>query len=138
MLISNLYAEQAQSFNKKTKEELREILSYEIYIQAVFITDKKDKLYGPTYEMPAGVTVDLVKQINTYFELNKPTGIVTTPVFFIGLIFDLTVSQIKLLTSTIKAWLRFITAKNLIQQIISMLCLVQREKCLKWRGFIKC
>jgi hypothetical protein len=34
--------------------------------------------------MPPGVTmtVDLVKQINTYFESNKPTGIVTTPVFF--------------------------------------------------------
>ncbi len=60
------------------------ILSYEIYIQAVFITDKKDKFYGPTYEMPPGVTMtaDLVKQINTYFESNKPTGIVTTPVFF--------------------------------------------------------
>ena len=34
--------------------------------------------------MPEGVTstVDLVKQINTYFELNKPAGIFTTPVFF--------------------------------------------------------
>ncbi len=34
--------------------------------------------------MPVGVTstVDLVKQINTYFELNKPDGIFTTPVFF--------------------------------------------------------
>jgi hypothetical protein len=84
MLISNLYAEKAQSFNKETEEELREVLSYEIYIQAVFITDKKDKFYGPTYEMPAGVTmtVDLVKHVNTYFESNKPTGIVTTPVFF--------------------------------------------------------
>ncbi len=84
MLISNLYAEQAQSFNEETEEELREVLSYEIYIQAVFITDKKEKFYGPTYEMPAGVTMtaDLVKQINTYFESNKPTGIVTTPVFF--------------------------------------------------------
>jgi hypothetical protein len=63
---------------------LREVLSFEIYIQAVFITDKKDKFYGPTYEMHAGVTmtVDLVKQINTYLELNKPTGIVTNPVFF--------------------------------------------------------
>ncbi len=28
------------------------------------------------------MTVDLVKQINTYYESNKPTGIVTTPVFF--------------------------------------------------------
>ena len=41
MLISNLYAEQAQSFNEETEEELREVLSYEIYIQAVFITEKK-------------------------------------------------------------------------------------------------
>jgi hypothetical protein len=34
--------------------------------------------------MPEGVTmtVDLVKQINTYFESNKPTGIATTPVFW--------------------------------------------------------
>jgi hypothetical protein len=34
--------------------------------------------------MTAGVTstVDLVKLINTYFELNKPAGISTTPVFF--------------------------------------------------------
>jgi hypothetical protein len=34
--------------------------------------------------MPAGetTTVDLVKQINTYIELNKPEGIFTTPVFF--------------------------------------------------------
>ncbi len=46
MLISNLYADQAQSFNEETEEELSEILSYENYIQAVFITDKKDKLYG--------------------------------------------------------------------------------------------
>jgi hypothetical protein len=71
MLIFNLYAEQAQSFNQETEEELSKILSYNIYIQAIFIRDKKDKFYGPTYEMPAGVTstVDLVKQINTYFEL---------------------------------------------------------------------
>jgi len=45
MLIFNLYAEQAGlqriAFNKKTEEELRKALSYEIYIQAVFITDKK-------------------------------------------------------------------------------------------------
>ena len=84
MLISNLYAEQAQSFNEETEEELSEILSFNIYIQAVFMRDKKDKFYGPTYEMPAGVTstVDLVKQINTYFELNKPAGIYITPVFF--------------------------------------------------------
>ncbi len=41
MLISNLYAKQGQSFNEETEEELREILSYEIYIQAVFITEKK-------------------------------------------------------------------------------------------------
>ncbi len=84
MLISNLYAEQAQSFNKETEEELSEILSYHIYIQAVFIRDKKDKFYGPTYKMPGGVTltVDLVKQINTYFELNKPAGIYITPLFF--------------------------------------------------------
>jgi hypothetical protein len=84
MLISNLYAEQAQSFNEETEEELREILSYEIYIQAVFITEKKDKFYGPTYEMPTEIklTADLIKQINTYYESNKPTGIVTTPVFF--------------------------------------------------------
>ena len=83
MLISNLYAEEAQSFNEETEEELREVLSYEIYIQAVFIKDKKDKFYGPTYEMPPGVTmtVDLVKQLNTYFESNKPTEIATTPVF---------------------------------------------------------
>ena len=73
MLISNLYAEQAQLFNEETEEELREVLSYEIYIQAVFITEKKDKFYGPTYEMPPGVimTADLVKQINTYYESNK-------------------------------------------------------------------
>ena len=53
MLISNLYADQAQSFNEETEEELSKMLSYVIYIQAVFIRDKKDKLYGPTYEMPA-------------------------------------------------------------------------------------
>ncbi len=41
MLISNLYAEQAQSFNEETEEELSKILSYHIYIQAVFIRDKK-------------------------------------------------------------------------------------------------
>jgi hypothetical protein len=83
-LISNLYAEQAQSFNEETEEDLSEILSYHIYIQAVFIRDKKEKFYGPTYEMPAGVTstVDLVKQINTYFELNKPARIYITPLFF--------------------------------------------------------
>jgi hypothetical protein len=70
--------------NRLTEEELREVLSYEIYIKAVFITDKKDKYYGPTYEMPARVTMTagLVKQINTYFESNKPTGVVTTPFFF--------------------------------------------------------
>jgi hypothetical protein len=84
MLISNLYAEQAQLFNKETEEELSKILFFHIYIQAVFMRDKKDKFYGPTYEMPAGVTSteNLVKQINTYFELNKPAGIFTTPVFF--------------------------------------------------------
>jgi hypothetical protein len=53
MLISNLYADQGQSFNEETEEELSKILSFEIYIQAVFITDKKDKLCGLTYEMPA-------------------------------------------------------------------------------------
>jgi hypothetical protein len=72
----------------------------------------------------------LVKQINTYFESNKPTGIVTTAVFLIGLIFDLTALQIKILTSTIKPWLRLITVNLLILQNISMLCHVQREKCL--------
>jgi hypothetical protein len=103
MLISNLYAEQAQSFNKETEKELREILSYNIYIQAVFIRDKKDKFYGPTYEMPAGVTsiVDLVKQINnTYFKLNKPAGIYITPVFLTGLIFDIKRLQMKVKMST--------------------------------------
>ena len=49
MLISNLYAEQAQSFNEETEEELSEILSFNIYIQAVFMRDKKDKFYRPTY-----------------------------------------------------------------------------------------
>jgi len=58
--------------------------------------------------------VDLVKQINTYFELNKPAGIFTTPVFLIGLIVDLTTLQIKLLMSITKAWLRFITLNLLI------------------------
>jgi hypothetical protein len=84
MLISNLYAEQAQLLKKETEEELSKILFYYIYIQAVFMRDKKDKFYRPTYEMPAGVTltVDLVKQINTYFELNKHARIFTTPVFF--------------------------------------------------------
>jgi hypothetical protein len=54
MLISNLYAEQAQSYNEETKEEFSKILSFHNYIQAVFMRDKKDKFYGPTYEMPAG------------------------------------------------------------------------------------
>ncbi len=100
----NLYAEQAQLFNEETEEELREILSYEIYIQAVFITEKKGKFYGPTYEMPTEIklTADLIKQINTYYESNKPTGIVTNPLFLTGSIFDLKKSQIKRLTSTIK------------------------------------
>jgi hypothetical protein len=73
MLISNLYTEQAQSFYEETEEELSKILSYNIYIQAVFIRDKKDKFYRPTYEMPAGVTstVDLVKQINTFFRIEQ-------------------------------------------------------------------
>ena len=28
------------------------------------------------------LTADLIKQINTYYESNKPTGIVSTPIFF--------------------------------------------------------
>jgi hypothetical protein len=132
MLIFNLYAKKAQSFNKETEEELSRILSYDIYIQSVFMSDKKDKFYRPTHEMPAGVTltVDLVKQNNTYFELNKPAGIVTTTVFFIGLISHLTALQIKLQTSTIKAWLRFIMAKLTILQNILTLCPVWQEKYL--------
>jgi hypothetical protein len=81
MLISNLYAEQAQSLNEETEEELSKILSYDIYIQAVFIKDKKRYILW-THLQDVTSTVDLVKQINTYFELNKPVGIFTTPVFF--------------------------------------------------------
>jgi hypothetical protein len=132
MLISNLYAEQAQLFNEETEEELSEMLSYYIYIQAVFIRDKKYKFYGPTYKMPAGVTstVDLVKQINNYFKLNKPAGIFTTPVFldWVDLRFEKVL--IKLTMSTIKAWLLLITAKLTIWQNISTLCRVWQEKYL--------
>ncbi len=54
MLISNLYNKQAHSFKEETEEESSKILFCNIYIQAVFIRDKKDKFYGPTYKMPAG------------------------------------------------------------------------------------
>jgi hypothetical protein len=76
--------EQAQSFYEETEEGLSKILSYDIYIQAVFITERRNKLYGPTYKMPTGVTstVDLVTLINTFSELNKTAGIFTTPDFF--------------------------------------------------------
>ena len=84
MLILNMYAMQAQLFNEETEEELQEFLSYTIYFQVTFLSEKKNLFYAPVYEMPTEVklTVDLIQQINKYFELNKPAGIVSTPIFF--------------------------------------------------------
>jgi hypothetical protein len=41
MLISTLYAEQVQSFNKETEEEISKILSYDINLQVIFETERK-------------------------------------------------------------------------------------------------
>ena len=84
MLILNMYALQAQIFNEETEEELKEYLSYNIAFQVTFLSEKKNLFYGPVYEMPTEIkmTDELTKQINKYFELNKPSGIVSTPIFF--------------------------------------------------------
>jgi len=84
MMIPDAYVHQAEQYNEETEEELEQVETYDVYIRVKFLKEKIIKFYGPKFlqETKMKNTLGLVQAINAFFEFNKPTGIVSTPVFF--------------------------------------------------------
>ena len=82
MLIPDYYELQAQLFDEETEEDLDELLTYSYQVKLMFNLTKP--FYGPTYQpqVETKLTRLLMRNINTYFEFNKPDALVHTGFFF--------------------------------------------------------